>query len=365
VQRCDRSAGHTEPSAVPFWLLGYGQMKRELFELVVNLARDGVSFVIATVVRRDGMSSAHQGDMAVVTADGAFHGWIGGGCTRPTVEREAALALVERRPRLICLSPTPQRDPRSGILALPMTCHSGGTVEVYLDPVIAAPRLVLFGRSPIITALAVLARAIGYRVDVADPATRPDEVPAADRVFTSINAPELAGHGAAIVVASMGDFDEEAVVAALALEPAYLGVVASRRRYALLRESLLARGIAATALEPIANPAGLDLGAREAGEVAVSILAQIVARKNAIPAVSEEPSAPAATKSPRLPEIAAAAPVATSIDPVCKMAVEIARAKYVGVWDERTWYFCCGGCKTKFLASPTKFVAEPAKGLAK
>ena len=337
-------------------------MKRDLFQLLANLTRDGVSFVIATVVRRDGLSSAHQGDMAIVTADGAFHGWIGGGCTRPTVEREAALALAERKPRLICLSPTPERDPRPGILALPMTCHSGGTVEVYLDPVIAAPRLVLFGRSPIITALATLARTIGYLVDVADPDARADEVPAADRVFSSVGDPGLA-RGAAIVVASMGDFDEEAVVAALALEPTYLGVVASRRRYALLRDSLIARGIAPTALDLIANPAGLDLGAREPGEVAVSILAQIVARKNAIAAVTETSSAVAtAPVAPRLPVIAPAAEQAT--DPVCKMTVTIATAKHVGTWDERTWYFCCGGCKTKFLADPTKYLSAE-RGLAR
>jgi len=341
-------------------------MKRDLFELLANLTRDGVSFVIATVVRRDGLSSAHQGDMAIVTADGSFHGWIGGGCTRPTVEREAALALAERKPRLICLSPTPERDPRPGILALPMTCHSGGTVEVYLDPVIAAPRLVLFGRSPIITALAALARTIGYLVDVADPDARADEVPAADRVFASVDDPGLA-RGAAIVVASMGDFDEEAVVAALALEPTYLGVVASRRRYALLRESLVARGIATTALDRVANPAGLDLGAREPGEVAVSILAQIVARKNAIAAVTETSSpavaASPAAPSPRLPVLATPA-AEQATDPVCKMTVTIATAKHVGTWDDRTWYFCCGGCKTKFLADPTKYLTAE-RGLAR
>jgi len=216
-------------------------MKRDLFEIAASLTRTGISFVLATVVRRDGLSSAHQGDMAIVTADGTFHGWVGGGCTRPTVEREAALALAERKPRLISLSPDPERDPRPGLLALPMTCQSGGTVEVYLDPVIAAPRLVLFGRSPINTALAAIARAIGYRVDVADPDARPDEVPAADRVFIALDAPELAGRDAWVVVATMGEFDEDAVIAALALDPAYLGVVASRRRFALLRDALVAR----------------------------------------------------------------------------------------------------------------------------
>ncbi|HEY0254006.1 MAG TPA: XdhC family protein [Kofleriaceae bacterium] len=319
--------------------------KRELFDLAGRLSRDGKSYVMATVVRRDGLSSAHQGDMAIVDGEGAFHGWIGGGCTRPTVEREAANALAAKQPRLILLSPDPERDARPGVLALPMTCHSGGTVEIYLDPVIAAPRLALFGRSPIITALASLASAIGYHVDVADPDAHHDEVPTADRVFTSLDAPEIAG-ASFIVVGTMGDFDEDAVIRALALKPQYLGVIASRRRYSLLRDAVVARGIDAGALNQIANPAGLDLGAREAGEVAVSILAQIVARRN-------QPTTKLAVvaDSDVAPVIAP-----TAIDPVCKMTVTIPGAKHVGEWNGKTWYFCCGGCKTKFLAEPHKFL---------
>jgi xanthine dehydrogenase accessory factor len=328
--------------------------------------------------------------MALITADGQFHGWIGGGCTRPTVEREAAHALAERRPRLICLAPGPERDPRPGVLTLPMTCHSGGTVEVYLDPVIAAPRLLLFGRSPIITALAGLARVVGDRVDVADPDARPDEVPGAHRVFTSLDAPELAGPGASIVIASMGDFDEDAVVAALRLSPAYVGVVASRRRFALLLDTLRARGVSAIELARIANPAGLDLGAREAGEVALSIYAQLVARRNGVAVVVERdaaavvegdaaPVAPGVAPTavvaapPRrasLPMVARpAAPAAASpdaaIDPICHMTVAIATARHVATWDDRSWYFCCAGCKTKFLAEPTRYVPATPRDLAR
>ncbi|HEX4454196.1 MAG TPA: XdhC family protein [Kofleriaceae bacterium] len=332
--------------------------KREILDLAATLARAGQSFVIATVVRREGLSSAHLGDIAIVRADGSFDGWIGGGCTRPTVEREAATVLASQKPRLIVLSAEPARDARPGVLALPMTCHSGGTVEIYLDPVVAAPRLALFGRSPIIAALAGLAHAIGYFVDVADPDAQADEVPSADRVFTSIDAAELEG-AAFVVIGTMGDFDEQAVIRALALKPIYVGVIASPRRYALLRDALVARGVAIDALSHIANPAGLDLGAREPGEVAVSILAQMVARRNSIACVTE-----AAVREPRraaLPVVAVAAPE-TAIDPVCKMTVTVATAKHVAEWNSRTWYFCCGGCKTRFLAAPATFIAPPVEG---
>src|SRR5215813_7812054 len=103
------------------------QLKRELFELATTLSRSGRSFVIATVVRREGLSSAHQGDMAIITDDGAFHGWIGGGCTHPTVVREAAEALESRTSRLVLLTPEPVREARPGVHVFPMTCHSGGS----------------------------------------------------------------------------------------------------------------------------------------------------------------------------------------------------------------------------------------------
>ncbi|HEY4239111.1 MAG TPA: XdhC family protein [Kofleriaceae bacterium] len=317
-----------------------GLLKRELFDLAGSLIRAGESFVIATVVRRDGLSSAHQGDMAIVQADGTFHGWLGGGCTRPTVEREAAVTLAQRQPRLVLLTPQPQRDARPGVIVFPMTCHSGGTVEIYLDPVLASPRLALFGRSPIVNALARLAEAIGYLVDIVDP-----DGTAGARVFTSLAAPELAGADF-VVIGSMGDFDEDAVMRALELAPKYIGVIASRRRFTLLCDELRARGIDAGPLSAIVNPAGLDLGAREAGEVAVSILAQIVERRNA-----ERVEAEVAIEAPR-------AVPATAIDPVCKMTVTVATAKHVAAWDGRDWYFCCGGCKARFLAEPAKFQAD-------
>jgi len=130
-------------------------------------------------------------------------------------------------------------------------------------------------------------------------------------------------------------------------------VIASRRRYALLRDALVAGGVDAAALASIANPAGLDLGAREAGEVAISILAEIVARRNAKPAAATEPAVEAATVP------------ATAIDPICKMTVAIATAKHVAEWNGRTWYFCCGGCRTRFLADPTSYAPRVAESVAR
>jgi xanthine dehydrogenase accessory factor len=332
-------------------------MNKQLLEHAAELARRGESFVLAVVVRREPYSSSQQGDAAIIAADGRYHGWLGGNCTRPQVQREAALALGDGKPRLISLSPEPELPPRIGVTPLPMTCHSGGTVDIFLEPVLAAPRLAVFGVSPVARAVAQLGKAMGYLIDIVDPEANAAELPIADRVITELAAPELrAGPQVAfVVVASMGEHDEDAVAAALAMRPAYLGVVASRKRFAVLRQTLLDRGVSAHALDTITSPAGLDLGGRLPEEVALSILAEIVQRKHAAVAASAPVTAPVTA--------AVTAPV-TAIDPVCHMTVTIATARHVGTWDDRRWYFCNPRCKDKFLADPARFLEPATAGAA-
>ncbi|MBV8202965.1 MAG: XdhC family protein, partial [Acidobacteria bacterium] len=246
-----------------------------------------------------------------------------------------------------------------------------------------------------------LGKAMGYSVVAADPDAEPALFPQADRIFNEPAAPELAalGGGAAearggaggsrrgcyAVVATMGERDEEAIRAALALRPAYLGVVASAKRFAQVRQSLLARGIAAAALDSIRSPAGVAIGAQAPEEIAVSVLAEIVARRHAAePEVGEEPAAgeelaageePAAgqesagEQSPAEPsrglERASGAVAARAVDPVCGMAVEIAGARHVAEAGGRSWYFCCGGCRERFLAAPERFMAAREPGGAR
>ena len=317
-------------------------MRKELLGLAAELSQRGEPFVVAMVVRRESYSSAQLGDMAIITADGGYHGWLGGSCTRPSVQREAARALADGAPRLVSLSPEP--DPRPGVTPLPMICHSGGTVDIYIEPVLPAPRLVLFGVTPVACALAQLGKAMGYSVDVADPEAHTVDLPYADRVFSDLGAAELRAPGPApyAVVASMGENDEDAVAAALATRPAYVGVVASRRRFAVLRETLVGRGVAPQALDAIKNPAGLDIGGRLPEELALSILAEIVQVRRAVQR--------GADVAPTVE------PVAEEIDPVCSMRVGVATARHTGEWNGRTWYFCNARCKDTFLAAPHRYV---------
>jgi xanthine dehydrogenase accessory factor len=287
-------------------------MRAELLQLAADLAKRGEPFVLAMVVRRDGQSSAHQGDMAVITADGSYHGWLGGNCTQPTVRREARHALADGKPRLVSLTPDPSREARPGISVVPMTCASGGTVDIYLEPVLPPPRLLLFGASPVVRALGQLGQALGWAVDVVEGAGARPLPPRAHAV-----------------VATMGENDEESVAAALAAQPAYLGVVASRKRFAELRATLLGRGVAAAELDAIRNPAGLDIGARVPEELALSILAEIVQlRRAAAPAVAFfEPEA---------------------VDPICGMTVTVATARWTLDQGGTRYYFCNARCRDAF-----------------
>jgi len=329
-------------------------MRAELLVLAAELAKRGELFALAIVVRRERASSAQPGDMALITEDGDFRGWLGGSCTKPTVLREARRALADGLPRLITLSPQAERDNRAGVSVYPMTCHSGGSVDIYIEPVLPPRRLLIFGLSPAARALAVLAKAVGYAVEVADPAANRADFPEADRLFNGPDAPELLSSSKAsrarlaAVVATMGERDEEAILTALAAEPAYIGVVASRKRFAQIRASLIARGVSDSSLKRIKNPAGLDIGARTPEEVAVSILAEIVQLR-----AERE-------KQNELADVDRSSDEEEQRDPICGMTVAVATAQHRAEFLGRTYYFCCGGCRERFLAAPDRYVASPA-----
>jgi xanthine dehydrogenase accessory factor len=312
-------------------------MRSELLQLAADLAHREEPFVLAVVVRRLPASSSQPGNMALITAAGAFHGWLGGSCTQPTVVREAQQALADGRPRLLALAPDPEAERRPGVDVFPMICQSGGSVEIYLEPILPAPRLVVFGPSPTAHALATLGKAMGYTAVAVE-----DDPDALGRSAVASQAPRF------MVVATMGENDEEAIRAALALAPSYLGVVASTRRFAQMREILLARGVPAEALDRIRCPAGLKIGARTPEEIALSILAQIVEQQRAETA---QPAAPAPE-----PDQEETRPL-WALDPICGMRVTIATARHTAEHAGRTWYFCCGGCREQFLAEPERWAA--------
>ena len=334
-------------------------MRTDILQLASELAGRSEAFALATVVRREPPSSARVGDSAVVTPDGEFHGWLGGSCTRPTVIREALAAIADGAPRLIGIvrDPDAASGARTGLTVFPMACHSGGSVEIYIEPLLPARRLLIFGVSPTARALARLAAVLGYRVEAVDPEAGEALFPDAGRLVTSdgsIEAPGSEQEAARCfaVVATLGQRDEEAAWAATRLMPAYVGVVASRKRFGQIRETLTARGATQEQLDRIANPAGLDIGAETPEEIALSILAEITRRVHARRPAREPASAPAAADTD----------TETARDPVCGMTVAVTPAGHRADFRGTTYHFCCAHCREQFAAEPHQYAAAVQEG---
>ncbi len=255
-----------------------------------ELEAKGEGYVLATVIRAVAPTSAKPGDKAVVTEEGVVHGWIGGSCAEPTIKKEAELALSDGACRVVQITPDQGLpNDREGLVVVPMTCYSGGELEIYLEPHRAKRELVVFGNSPVAQALVELGVAVGYMVTVVDMTERPPLEGAT--VLTSLDEVEVRrSDEAAIVVATHGVFDEDAIAKAVELAPSYLGVVASPKRFSSLHGSMERRGVSREAWSRVDGPAGIDIGAKTPEEIAVSIIAAITAQRESIAVTTERPS---------------------------------------------------------------------------
>jgi len=320
----------------------------EILKQAGELERRGQEFALATVVWRQGPSSSQQGARAIITAGGELHGWIGGACAEPTVIREAQRVIAESTPRLLLLGSPDQFGAAipDGITVVPISCQSEGALEVYIEPVVPAPHLVIVGRSPMAHTLAELARALGWRTELV-----------AGEDFTAADAHEQS----MVIVATQGHGDEEAVEQAVAAHPAYLGLVGSRRRGAAVLGYLADRGLPADQLDRVHVPAGLDLGHIAHQEIAVAILAELV-QLRASGALAGPAGAASARKTPAaLASKAGPSAPADAVDPVCGMTVAATAASHPLVHDGVTYYFCCTGCRRKFELDPAAYVTRETR----
>jgi xanthine dehydrogenase accessory factor len=319
-------------------------MYDNFFLKAAELQRAGVPFATATVVRAERPTSGKPGDRAIVTAAGELLGWIGGSCAQPTVVREALAALREDRGRLVRLSPDPgAQQPREGVRDVAMTCYSGGTLEIFIEPHPPRPRLLVVGGLPVARALAHLGAAMSYHVVVADPDHAGGPIPGADELLTSLD--ELAARVTPLtyaVVATHGHYDELALERLLPTAAPYVGLIASRARADAVRRYLAEQELGAAQVGRLRAPAGLDIGARRGDEIALSVMAEIVRERRAAEAIAWD-AAPAAAP-------------AEAACPVCGMAVALAGAKHTWEHEGTTFYFCCPGCRYAFKQNPAGFV---------
>lgn len=300
------------------------------------------SFAIAVVVRYEAPISGKPGNKAIIFADGKIWGWIGGGCAQPVVVKEALKALADGQPRLIRISPS--SPPEQGIVDYTMTCHSGGTLDIYIEPVLPKPHILILGRSPVAVALARLGKAINYAVSIAAPQAERERFPDCDHVQADLDLSQIKiTPQTFVVVSTQGQHDEEALENALCSEASYVAFVASKVKAAKILDYLKERGLSSTRLGQLKAPAGLDIHASSPEEIAVSILAEII-QENRF------------AKAKQKREVERAVARQEAKDPICGMMVDIGKARHKSEFRGNAFYFCCAGCKQKFDKQPEQYV---------
>ncbi len=372
-------------------------MAKDLLELAHEFRHGGEAFALATVVWRRPPSSGKVGYKALVTSSGDVSGWVAGACTEPLVVRQSLKAMAEGEPRLMLIGAPEDLETRArdGLLTFPTSCASEGALEIYIEPQLPTPQLVIVGRSPVVDTMAALANGLGWRtVIVDDEGGSLSDHSAADEIWSSLDLKGSGVNGRSyVVVATLGHYDEDALEAALATDAAYIGLVASKKRAATVMEFLQGNGIPEEQLARIKAPAGLDLGRIKHEEMAVAVIAEIVQRKalggnvsgSTGPVHGKAEAAPSVKKAsaPGEKSASVSAPVglpakaseptneaqpapgaATSlsdgpeeaIDPVCDMTVTVKGARYHTEYEGQTYYFCCPACRKLFQENPQDYL---------
>jgi xanthine dehydrogenase accessory factor len=257
----------------------------DILDRISAMKATGERFALATVVRTVAATAAKAGAKAVILPDGTIsEGWIGGGCARAAVLKAARDALADGKARLVSVQPPDvlqeqgisAGDERSGIRFAKNMCPSEGTMDVFVEPVLPRPQVVVCGSSPVAVAIARLGRQIGFAVTACAPAAEQGSFAEVDRRIEGYALPVDDAGARFVVVSTQGRGDEAALQAALAVEADYVAFVGSRKKAAALVAMLEQRGVAPERLAKLKAPAGLDLGAITPDEIAVSILAEII-----------------------------------------------------------------------------------------
>ena len=333
-------------------------MWNNILDQAARLRDEDQPFVIATVVAYKSPQSAKPGSKAIITPNGSIDGWIGGGCVQPIVIREAQKALQTGKPRLVSISPDSAHGDWKGVESYEMTCHGGGSLEIYLEPVLPRPELLIVGNSPIAQILAQLGRLLDFKVCVADPEASQERFPEADAVLTDLEeARGRIGSSSYVVVATMGTGDEEGLEAVVGSSPCYLGFVASKEKATGQFQYLRDKGVPADSLDRVKCPAGIELGGETLAEIAISVVAEITQlrrsiSKQAVESFNESKGA----SLPVIPSAASSEGHGEARDPVCGMTVDTTTARYTSILENVTFFFCCIRCKETFDRSPATYL---------
>ena len=319
-------------------------MSNTIIELAHRLTQAGEPFVLATVVWCERPTSAKPGAQAIIQADSTITGWIGGSCAQPFVLREALRIMREGDDAYLLRLGAPEVGiERSGVRVFPMSCTSGGILDIYMEPHLPQPQLLLIGDSPVIAALQKLAAVLDFTVN---------QIDTADLSDFNIDGRTY------ILVATHGQYDEDALEPALRSPAGYVGMVCSHRRAESCREYLRSSGLTEQQIERLKAPAGLDIGALTPQEIAASILSELVQVRRRGPIINQESSGFAVKKQLVSTHKTIEKEPETAIDPVCGMIVEINTSRHRSNIDGRDYYFCCPACKRLFERNPQEYLVQ-------
>ena len=313
-------------------------MWSDILNEAARLREKAEAFVLATVVAYKSPQSAKPGSKAIIRSDGSVIGWVGGGCVQPIVLREAKKALETGQPKLLSISPESGHDDWKGVESYRMTCEGGGSLEIYLEPILPKPELLIVGRSPVAQIVSELGVLLGFNVSLADPAANKEQFPHAHSIITDLSAVRTQIHEASfVVVATMGSGDEEGLQSVIGTAPRYFGLVASEKKSKALFDYVRENGATDEQIALIKCPAGLELGGETMPEIALSVMAEITSVRRA-------------NTTTTTPE-AASREEFVATDPICGMAVQMHSARYTSLFNDKTVYFCCLRCKDTFDSS--------------
>lgn len=329
------------------------------FEQASQLRTAGEPFAFATVVACQRPTAAYAGAKALIRADGTLTGWVGGSCAQPTVIREALKALADGKARLLRISPEPRQSaaPQEGVYDFIMTCASQGALEIFIEPFLPRPELLVIGETPVAQTLARCGALLDFTVCVSDPAATRERFPDADILEAHLEAVRArVSPRSYVVVATQGAYDEEALEAVIDTPACYIGLVASGKRAAAILQYLRDKGVQSELLQRVKCPAGLQLGAVTPPEIGFSIMGEILQlRRSNI----DQAAAAAQTAIPA----ADVMPNAEVVDPVCGMTIQVAGARYTSVYDGKTFIFCGVGCKEHFDREPERYAVPSPSGI--
>jgi len=335
-----------------------------LLQLERRLIAQAQPFAVVTVIRAGPPTSTWVGAQALVDGEGVVHGWIGGGCSRAIVIQAALAAIRSGSPKRIRISNEPA-EPDADVELHTMPCASNGTIELFIQPTLPAPLVLVLGSTPTALEACVLAQRMGLRVCAAANVSAPFAALGLTRVIQGFNADALGQvKPQLILVATQGERDEDALEAALRTSAAAVLLVASERKADKLRDVMRSRGIAQERLAALHAPAGPHIHAHTPQEIALGAVAGLVAQWRELEQAAADVCAPCITGDDAVPRVppcesmaAVEPPVARYINPVCGMPVDIALAKHVVDHGGQRVYFCCDGCKIEFEHSPEKYLA--------